>query len=146
VVDSASLAVQRRHRRATTDRRAVQQGLPRLRRHATGARTGWRRVRVPRGAAADRRQRPRALATATQERPRVLNRRQGRRAAPGLVRPPRGAFPPQLAPRRLWAGPPLPGGRRGLVAWARTLRMALGRLVETGGVPDGVALTGAVRI
>jgi transposase len=45
VVDSASLAVKRRHRRAQTARLAVQQWLPRRLRHAAGARkvVSWRR-------------------------------------------------------------------------------------------------------
>jgi transposase len=77
VVDSASLAVQRRHRRATTDRLDVQKWRTRLLRHATGERKGWSIVRGPSVEEEDRRQRPRALATAQQERTRVINRIKG---------------------------------------------------------------------
>jgi transposase len=116
VVDSASIAVQRRHWRAQTDRLAVQQWLPLLLRHAAGARQVWRIVRGPSVEAEDRRQRHCACTTAQRERTRVLNRIQGLLASHGLGMPPGGDFAQQWAHLRLWDGPPLLAGlhhRRG---------------------------------
>ena len=60
VVDSSSLEVNRRHRRAQTDRLEVHQRLTRLLRHVAGEQRGWSIVRVPSMEEEDRRQRPRA--------------------------------------------------------------------------------------
>src|SRR5215475_11868600 len=110
VVDSASIEVNRRHRRAKTDRLDVQKLLTMLLRHAAGERKVWRIVRVPRVEEEDRRQRHRALTTTTRDRTRVINRLQGLRASHGLVMPPGGDFSPQLEHLRLWDGTPLPAG------------------------------------
>jgi transposase len=111
-VASSSLAVKRRHRRAQTDRLAVQKRLTRLRRNVAGEKRVWSSVRVPSREAEDRRQRHRAWATATRERPRVINRLKGRLASQGLVLPPSGDFQPQLESLRRWDGSPLPAGLR----------------------------------
>jgi transposase len=60
VVDSASIEVNRRHRRAKTDRLDVQKLLTMLLRHAAGERKVWSIVRVPSVEEEDRRQLPRA--------------------------------------------------------------------------------------
>jgi hypothetical protein len=126
VVDSSRRAVKRRHRRATTARLAVQQWLPRLRRHVAGARTGWRSVRGPRVADADRRPVHRALTTATRDRTRVINRLQGWLASHGLGRPPGRACPQPWEPLRLWDGAPRPAGRRHRLhpAWEPVVALA----------------------
>ena len=126
MVDASSIAVHRRHRRATTDRLDGQQLLTLLLRPVAGDRQGWRIVRGPRVEEADRRQWHRALATAQRERTRGINRLQGLRAAHGLVRPPGGAFPQQLEPRRLGAGAPLPAGLRPRLgqAWEQVVAVA----------------------
>jgi transposase len=111
-VDSSSLAVNRRPRRAKTDRRDGQQVLPRLLRHGAGARQGWRSVRVPRVEEADRRPWHRAVTTAKRERTRVIKRRKGWLASPGLGLPPDRDFPQQWEPLRLGDGAPLPAGLR----------------------------------
>jgi transposase len=111
VVAASRMAVHRRHRRAQTARRDGPQWRPMLLRHAAGARKGWRSVRVPRGEAADRRQRPRACTTAQRDRPRGLTRLQGLHASHGRVRPPGEDCSPPLAPRRRGDAPPLPAGR-----------------------------------
>lgn len=59
-VDSSRIEVNRRPRRAKTDRRAVQKLLTMLLRHVAGERKGWRIVRGPRGEEEDRRQLHRA--------------------------------------------------------------------------------------
>jgi transposase len=110
VVDSSSIAVNRRHRRAKTDRLDVQKLLTRLLRHAAGERKVWRSVRGPSVEEEDRRQRHRALTTATRDRTRGINRSKGLLASHGLGMPHGGAVAPQLEPRRLWDGPPLPAG------------------------------------
>ena len=90
VVDSASIEVNRRHRRAKTDRLDVQKLLTMLLRHAAGERKVWSIVRVPSVEEEDRRQLHRALATAKRDRTRVINRIKGLLAAHGLVMPPAG--------------------------------------------------------
>jgi transposase len=52
------------------------------------------------------------LATAKRDRTRVINRIKGLLASQGLVMPPSGDFPQQLASLRLWDGSPLPAGLR----------------------------------
>jgi transposase len=74
VVDSSSIAVNRRHRRAKTDRLDVQQLLTMLLRHVAGERKVWRIVRVPSVEEEDRRQLHRAFTTANRDRTRVINR------------------------------------------------------------------------
>ena len=111
-MDSARSAGNRRRRRAQTARLAVSKFRTRLLRHVAGARQVWSVVRGPRVEADDRRQRHRAVATTQQERTRVSNRRKGRRAAPGVGRPPHGDVQPPLASLRRWAGSPLPPGLR----------------------------------
>jgi transposase len=112
VVASASLAGNRRHWRAKTDRLEVQKWRTMLLRHAAGARQVWSMVRVPSVEEEDRRQLPRAFATAPQDRTRVIHRSKGLLASHGLVMPPGGDFPQQLEHLRLWDGTPLPVGLR----------------------------------
>jgi transposase len=111
VVASSSIAVNRRHRRAKTDRLAVQQWLTMLLRHVAGERQVWRLVRGPSVEAADRRQLHRGFTTAQRDRTRVINRIKGRRASHGVVMPPGGDCSQQLEPLRRWDGTPLPAGR-----------------------------------
>jgi transposase len=112
VVDSSSIDVHRRHRRAKTDRLGVQKLLTMRLRHVAGERQVWSVVRGPSVAEADRRQLQRALATAKQDRTRVIHRLKGLLASQGLVMPPSGDFPQQLEALRLWDGAPLPAGLR----------------------------------
>jgi transposase len=112
VVDSSSIEVNRRHRRAKTDRLDVQKLLTMLLRHVAGERKVWRIVRVPSVEEEDRRQLHRALTTAKRDRTRVINRIKGLLASHGLVMPPGRDFPQQLEHLRLWDGAPLPAGLR----------------------------------
>jgi transposase len=111
-VDSSSLEVNRRHRRATTDRLDVHTRLTMRLRHVAGEQRVWSIVRGPSVEAADRRPLPRAFATATRDRTRVITRLKGRLASQGLGLPHRRDFPQPLASRRLWEGSPLPAGLR----------------------------------
>jgi transposase len=126
VVDSSRLAVNRRHRRAKTDRLDVPKGLTMLLRHVAGARKGWRLVRGPSVEAEDRRPWHRALTTAQRERTRGLNRIQGWRASHGRGLPPGRDFPEQWEPLRLWDGAPLPAGLRHRLqqAWEHVVALA----------------------
>ena len=110
VVDSSSIAVKRRHRRAKTERLDGQKLLPMLLRHAAGARKGWRIVRVPSVEEEDRRQRQRGLTTAKRDRTRGINRINGLLASHGLVLPHGEDCSQPLEPLRLWDGTPLPAG------------------------------------
>jgi transposase len=112
VVDSSSIEVNRRHRRAKTDRLDVQKLLTMLLRHVAGERKVWRIVRVPSVEEEDRRQLHRALTTAKRDRTRVINRIKGLLASHGLGMPPGRDFPEQLEHLRLWDGAPLPAGLR----------------------------------
>jgi transposase len=110
VVDSSSIEVNRRHRRAKTDRLDVHKLLTMLLRHVAGEQRVWSIVRVPSVEEEDRRQLHRAFATAKRERPRAIHRITGLLASQGLVMAPRRDFPQQLVSLRLWDGSPLPAG------------------------------------
>jgi transposase len=60
VVDSSSIEVNRRHRRAKTERLEVHQRLTMLLRHVAGEQRVWRIVRLPSVEEEDRRHLPRA--------------------------------------------------------------------------------------
>ena len=77
VIDAARIEVNRRQRRAKTDRLDVRKLLTMLRRHSAGEKKVWSVVRVPRVAEEDRRQLHRALTTATPDRTRGINRLKG---------------------------------------------------------------------
>jgi transposase len=77
VIDSASIEVNRRQRRAKTDRLDVRKLLTMLLRHSAGEKKVWSVVRVPSVEEEDRRQLHRELTTAQQDRTRVINRIKG---------------------------------------------------------------------
>jgi len=112
VVDSSSIEVNRRHRRAKTDRLDGQKLLTMLLRHTAGERKVWRIVRGPSGAEEDRRQLHRALTTVKRDRTRGINRIKGLLAAQGLVMPHGGDCSQQVEHLRRWDDTPLPAGLR----------------------------------
>jgi transposase len=112
VVDSSSIEVNRRRRRAKTDRLDGHKRLTMLLRHVAGEQRVWSIVRVPSVEEEDRRHRHRALATAKRDRTRAINRIKGLLASQGLGMPPRRDFPQQLESLRLWDDSPLPAGLR----------------------------------
>jgi transposase len=77
VIDSASIEVNRRQRRAKTDRLDVRKLLTMLLRHSAGEKKVWSVVRVPSVEEEDRRQLHRELTTAKQDRTRIVNRIKG---------------------------------------------------------------------
>jgi transposase len=84
VVDSASIEVNRRRRRAKTDRPDVGKLVTMLIRHHEGDRKVWRVVRVPSVEAEDGRQLHRELESLREERTRHINRIKGLLAGQGI--------------------------------------------------------------
>lgn len=85
VVDSSSIEVKRRARRAKTDRFDVGKLLAMLLRHWGGEEKMWSVVHVPSVVAEDRRQLHRELLTLKRDRARVTNRIKGLLASQGVV-------------------------------------------------------------
>ena len=77
VIDSASIEVNRRQRRAKTDRLDVHKLLMMRLRHMAGKQKVWSVVRVPSVEEEDRRQLHRELMTAKRDRTRIINRLKG---------------------------------------------------------------------
>jgi transposase len=138
VVDPASIAVDRRARRAKTDRLDATALVTQLIHATAGDRRGWREVHVPTVDAEADRQLQREWETAREDRKRVRNRITGLLMTQGL-RLPFGAadWLGQLAAARLWDGTPVPAALHARLAreWAHlgaidarlaTLRQARG--------------------
>jgi FtsX-like permease family len=86
VVDSSSLEVNRRARRAKSDRLDLIGLMNLLARFINGDQRAWRVVRVPSLAEEDARHLPRTLETLTHERTRLINRLKGLLATQGVGR------------------------------------------------------------
>jgi transposase len=108
VVDSSSIEVNRRRRRAKTDRLDARKLVTMLVRAATGEPHVWSVVRVPTVAEEDRRQVHRELLAVRRDRARHTNRIKGLLAAQGVPLAKMREFPTHLATARLWDGTPLP--------------------------------------
>jgi transposase len=108
MVDSSSIEVKRRQRRAKTDRMDVEKLLGLLLRYEAGERKAWSVVRVPTEAEEDARQLHRELLTAKRDRTRVTNRIRGLLANQGLEIDLTQDVPAQLERMRGWDGSPLP--------------------------------------
>ena len=114
VVDSASIEVNRRKRRAKTDRVDLVALLDLLSRHLAGsAKPVWSVVRVPSAEDEDRRHLHRELKLAKKDRTRVSHRMKGLLCNHGLTLDLRGDLAAQLEGMRQWDGSPLPPGLRG---------------------------------
>ena len=112
VIDSASIEVNRRQRRAKTDRLDVRKLLTMLLRHSAGEKKVWSVVRVPSVDEEDRRQLHRELTTAKQDRTRVINRIKGLLAGHGVQITLQGDVDAQLDQVQQWDGSPLPSALR----------------------------------
>jgi transposase len=109
VVDSASIEVNRRLRRAKTDRLDAGKLVNLLLRYHGGEKKVWSVVRVPNLAAEDGRQLHRELEELKDERTEHINRIKGLLASQGLALPTVNAqFPQWLAEARLWDGAAVP--------------------------------------
>jgi transposase len=112
VIDSASLEVNRRRRRAKTDRLDVHKLLTMLLRPMAGEWKVWSVVRVPSVEEEARRQLHRALTTAKQDRTRIMNRIKGLFAGHGVQLVLQGAVEAQLDQACQWDGAPRPSALR----------------------------------
>lgn len=110
VVDSASIEVSRRRRRAKTDRLDADALLRRLIRYWLGERDQWKVVHVPSVAVEDARQAERSLAMLTAERTRYRNRLHGVLATQGVRLRLGASFLAQLATLTRPDGAQLPAG------------------------------------
>jgi len=112
VVDSASIQVNRRKRRAKSDGLDVEDLLKLLCRHTMGEKKVWSVVRVPPPQIEDLRQVHRDLATLTEERTRIRNRIRGLLAGHGVAVGRWSTVRAEVATMRLWDGSALGEGLR----------------------------------
>jgi len=112
VVDSASIEVNRRAKRAKTDRLDVRKLGSMLIRYHSGEKKVWSVVHVPSVEAEDKRHLHRQLATLKTDRTRHINRIKGLLAGQGVCLSVTGDFLERLESVRLWDGAPLLPGLR----------------------------------
>ena len=110
VVDSSSIEVNRRARRAKTDRLDLVGLLNLLARYVLGDRRAWRVVRVPTVTEEDARHLPRTLEALTQDRTRLVSRLKSLLVTQGVSLAIDAQFLDRLDGTRLWDGAPLPPG------------------------------------
>ena len=110
VVDSASIEVNRRAKRAKTDRLDVGKLLTMLIRYDSGEQKVWRVVHVPSVEAEDSRHLHRALKTCKSDRTRHSNRLKGLLVGQGIRLPVNAEFSERMTRVRLWNGDPIPAG------------------------------------
>src|SRR4029453_1284406 len=112
IIDSESIEVNRRQRRAKTDRLDVRKLLTMLLRHSAGETKVWSVVRVPSVDEEDRPQLHPELTTAKKDPTRVINRMQGLLAGHGVQLTLQGEVDAQLDQGQQWDGAPLPSALR----------------------------------
>jgi len=113
VVDSSSIEVNRRARRAKTDRLDAEKLLSMLLRYYAGEKKLWSVVHVPTPEQEDGRHLQRAIRTLKKEQTRSINRIKGLLAGQGVsVKTGRGGLIEALDSIRIWDGSPLPEGLR----------------------------------
>jgi transposase len=112
VVDSASIEVNRRAKRAKTDNLDLGKLLTMLIRYDSGEKKVWSVVHVPSVEAEDKRHLHRELSALKKDRTRHINRIKGLLAGQGVRIPVRADFLEKLERVRLWDGSPLPPGLR----------------------------------
>lgn len=110
VVDSSSIEVNRRQRRAKTDRMDVEKLLSQLIRYRSGDRKVWSVVHVPSVDDEDRRHLNRELSAAKKDRTRHSNRIKGLLVGQGIRLAIKDDFLDRLDAVRTWDGLPLPSG------------------------------------
>jgi transposase len=148
VVDSSSIEVNRRQRRAKTDRLDAEKLLRMLMRH-WGGECSWKVVHVPTRETEDARHAERAINTLMQERTRQRSRIHALLALHGVRQSIRQTFGERLALLTDWAGQPLPAGvvARLALAWRqvvqvetelRAARQAQRAAVRAAGTPAAV--------
>lgn len=108
VVDAASIAVDRRKRRAKTDRLDARALVTQLMNAVAGDRRGWREVHVPSVEAEADRQLPREWDAVLEDRKRLRNRIQGLLVTQGVHLLLTRGFAQRLEQARVWDGTALP--------------------------------------
>lgn len=108
VVDSASIEVNRRYRRAKTDRLDVGKLLNMLVRYDQGEAKVWSVVHVPKMEEEDQRQLHRELMSLKREQTHHINRIKGLLASQGVVLEVKTKFLEELQGAQLWDGPSIP--------------------------------------
>jgi transposase len=131
VVDASSIEVNRRARRAKTDRMDAVRLLVLLVRFFGGERRVWSVVQVPSVEEEDRRHLHRELLTMKRDRTRLANRIQGLLANQGLRVDWRRPLQRQLDALRCWDGSRLPQGLRGRLDQERERLELLNRQIQT---------------
>jgi len=109
-IDAASIEVNRRHRRAKTDRMDAEKLVQQLIRYVGGERGVWSVVRIPDEQAEDARQLHRDMGVLIRERTQHRNRIQSLLFAQGIDMKINARFGQQLEQLRVWDGRPLPEG------------------------------------
>jgi transposase len=147
VVDSASIEVNRRARRAKTDRLDAGKLVHRLMRWAQGERKVWSVVHVPTPAAEAARQLSREIDTVREDRTRVRNRIQGFRATQGIRVELGPRFPARLLDLTTGDGRPLPTAWRTRLEreWAHLETIEI-RLTMVTAERDAQIATGTDRV
>ena len=112
VVDSASIEVTRRAKRAKTDKLDVKKLLTMLIRYDSGEQKVWSVVHVPSIEAEDSRHLHRQLRTFKSDRTRHINRIKGLLVGQGMRLPVKADFLERLEKVRLWDGRSVPPGLR----------------------------------
>jgi transposase len=115
VVDSASIEVNRRFRRAKTDRLDVGKLLNMLIRYHQGEPKVWSVVHVPRVEVEDQRQLHRELMALKREQTHHINRMKGLLASQGVVLEVKKDFMEELAEVKMWDGSTIGPGLCGLL-------------------------------
>jgi transposase len=108
VIDSSSIEVNRRRRRAKTDRLDAGSLLRLLQRYCAGERSVWRVVNVPSPEVEDRRQLHREIIDLKRERTRLTNRIHGLLSSQGVRLQLHVDFAGRLDQLHIWDGSPLP--------------------------------------
>lgn len=108
IVDSSSIEVNRRRRRAKTDRLDARKLVTMLIRASAGEPKVWSVITVPAVADEDRRHVHRELLSARRDRARHVNRIKGLLASQGVPLTRLGTLPEHLLKARLWDDTPLP--------------------------------------
>lgn len=111
IVDSSSIEVNRRARRAKSDRLDAEKLLQMLMRYHLGDERVWKVVQAPTVEEEDRRLLHREIRTLKKEKTRAINRMKGLLATQGLrLKRPLKSMQAELERMRLWDGSPLPAG------------------------------------
>jgi transposase len=112
IVDSSSIEVNRRRRRAKSDGLDMRKLVTMLIRYHQGERQVWQVVKVPSVEAEDHRHLHRDLETLKQERASTTTRIKGLLCSQGIQVTSLNKLPEQLDTLRLWDGSPIPPGLR----------------------------------